>query len=68
MKKRRIPKKGDVVSALGHKGMFQVTSVNSRNASVDLRSVERRNLPREVLEGVPWDALLYLPPDKSSSN
>ena len=54
VKKNRIPKKGDVVSALGHTGRFQVLSVDSLNRSVDLRSLEKRNVPAEVLEGVPW--------------
>jgi hypothetical protein len=65
MKKKRVPKKGDVVGALGHKGTFEVTNVNAGNRSVDLRSLEKRNVPAETLEGVPWNALVYLPPEKS---
>jgi len=53
--------------ALGHTGTFQVLSVDLRNRSVDLRSLEKRNVPAEVLEGVPWTTLVYLPPGKSSS-
>jgi hypothetical protein len=67
MKKKRASKKGDVVGALGHTGTFQVLSVDLRNRSVDLRSLEKRNVPAEVLEGVPWTTLVYLPPGKSSS-
>jgi hypothetical protein len=67
MKKKRAPKKGDVVGALGHMGTFQVLSVDSRNRRVDLRSLEKRNVPAEVLEGVSWTALVYLPPEKTSS-
>jgi len=66
MKKKRAPKKGDVVSALGHTGTFQVLSVDLRHRSVDLRSLEKRNVPAEVLEGVSWAALVYLPREKSS--
>src|SRR5438874_3995807 len=54
VKKKRVPKKGDVVGALGHTGTFQVLSVDLRNRSVDLRSLEKRNVPAEVLEGVPF--------------
>ena len=67
VKKKRVPKKGDVVGALGHTGTFQVLSVDLRNRSVDLRSLEKRNVPAEMLEGVPWSTLVYLPPGKSSS-
>ena len=41
MKKIRVPKKDNVVAVLGHKGTFQVLSVDSRNRVVDLRSLER---------------------------
>ena len=51
VKKKRAPKKADVVGALGHTGTFQVLSVDLRNRSVDLRSLEKRNVPAEVLEG-----------------
>jgi len=66
MKKTRAPKTGDVVSALGHTGTFEVLSVDLGHRSVDLRSLEKRNVPAEVLEGVPWTALLYSPREKSS--
>jgi len=65
MKKIRVPKKDNVVAVLGHKGTFQVLSVDSRNRVVDLRSLEKRRLPAEVLEGVPWTSLLYLPQPKN---
>jgi hypothetical protein len=65
MKKKPAPKKGDVVGALGHQGTFQVLNVDPRNRRVDLRSLEKRNVPAETLEGVPWNALVYLPPEKS---
>jgi hypothetical protein len=65
-KKSRTPKKGDVVTALGHTGTFEVLSVDSRNKTADLRSLEKRNVPAEVLEGVAWSALVYLPQEKSS--
>jgi hypothetical protein len=68
MKKTRVPKKDDVVGVLGHKGTFQVLSVDSRNGVVDLRSLEKRHVPAEVLEGVPWTLLLYLPQPKKSSS
>jgi hypothetical protein len=58
MKKIHVPKKGDVVGALGHTGTFQVLSVDSRNKVVDLRSLEKRHVPAEVLEGVRWDNAL----------
>jgi len=51
MKKIRVPKKDDVAGVLGHKGTFQVLSVDSRNRVVDLRSLEKRHVPAEVLEG-----------------
>jgi hypothetical protein len=60
MKKIRVPKKGDVVGVLGHTGTFQVLSVDSRSRVVDLRSFEKRHVPAEVLEGVPWTRLLFL--------
>jgi hypothetical protein len=62
VKKKRVSKKGGVVGALGHTGTFQALSVDLRNRSVDLRSLEKRNEPAEVLEGVPWSTLVYLPP------
>jgi hypothetical protein len=61
MKKIHVPKKGDVVGALGHTGTFQVFSVDSGNKVVDLRALEKRHVPAEVLEGVPWTTLLYMP-------
>jgi hypothetical protein len=68
MKKIRVPKKDNVVAVLGHKGTFQVLSVDSRNRVVDLRSLEKKRLPAEVLEGVPWTSLLYLPQPKKPSS
>src|SRR5439155_7624033 len=68
MKKIRVPKKDNVVAVLGHKGTFQVLSVDSRNRVVDLRSLEKRRLPAEVLEGVHWTSLLYLPQPKKPSS
>jgi len=68
MKKIRVPKKDNVVAVLGHKGTFQVLSVDSRNRVVDLRSLEKRHVPAEELEGVPWTSLLYLPQPKKSSS
>jgi hypothetical protein len=65
-KKNRMPKKGDLVTALGHTGTFEVVSVDSQNRVVDLRSLEKRNVPAEVLEGVPWNTLV-MPPEKNSS-
>jgi hypothetical protein len=35
-------------------------SVDSRNKVVDLRSLEKRHVPAEVLEGVAWTTLLYM--------
>ena len=37
-KKNRMPKKGDLVTALGHTGTFEVVSVDSQNRVVDLRN------------------------------
>jgi len=65
--KKKPSKKGDIVGALGHTGTFQVLSVDLRNRSVDVRSLEKRNVPAEVLQGVAWTALVHLPPEKSSS-
>src|SRR5437016_11705802 len=38
----RMPKKGYLVTALGHTGSFEVVSVESQNRVVDLRSLEKR--------------------------
>jgi hypothetical protein len=62
VKKKRVSKKGDVVGALGHTGTFQALSVDLRNRSVDLRSLEKRNEPAEVLEGVPLEHTCVLAP------
>jgi hypothetical protein len=67
MRKSRLPKKGDVVSALGYTGTFEVLRVDPGNRVVDLRSLEKRNVPSRLLEGVPWTTLLQLP-EQSTTN
>jgi hypothetical protein len=58
MKKIRVPNKDDVVGVFGHKGTFQVLSVDSRNRIVDLRSLEKGHVPAEVFGGGSLDIAL----------
>jgi hypothetical protein len=58
MKKIRVPKKDDVAGVLGHKGTFQVLSVDSRNRVVDLRSLEKVTRARRGVRGGSLDIAL----------
>jgi hypothetical protein len=60
---KRIPAKGDRISALGQEGMFQVFRVHENPETVDLKLVGGTGL---VLKGIHWDVLTFL--DKPSEN
>ena len=60
---KRIPVKGNRISALGQEGMFQVFRVHENPDTVDLKLVGGTGL---VLKGIPWDVLTFL--DKPSEN
>ena len=62
-RKKRIPRKGDRVTALG-RGAFVVFSID-----VDLRTAELKPIGRALaLRAVPWSALTFLDELDSSQN
>jgi len=54
---KRIPVKGNRVSALGQESMFRVFRVHENPAMVDLKLVGGSGL---VLKGIPWGVLTFL--------
>jgi hypothetical protein len=54
--KKRIPKKGDRVAALGHHGTFVVSDVGRTIEAVELRMIGRSF----ALSTIPWGTLTYL--------
>jgi hypothetical protein len=54
---KRIPIKGDRISALGQDGMFRVFLVHENPDTVDLKLVGGTGL---VLKGIPWGVLTFL--------
>ena len=54
---KRIPVKGDRISALGQEGLFRVFRVHENPDTVDLKLVGGTGL---VLKGIPWGVLTFL--------
>jgi hypothetical protein len=54
--KKRIPKKGDRVTAVGNEGVFAVYSVDSSLRAVDLQQVGSGLR----LATIPWDSITFL--------
>jgi hypothetical protein len=60
---KRIPVKGDRISAVGQEGMFRVFRVHENPDTVDLKLVDGTGL---VLKGIPWGVLTF--PDRPSED
>ena len=55
--RKRIPKIGDRVVALGHNGTFSVSGVQTDKLTVDLKLIGPADRYERV---IPWDVLLFL--------
>jgi hypothetical protein len=60
--KKRIPKKGDRVRAVGNEGVFTVYNVNSSLRAVDLKQLGS-NLR---VAAIPWDSITFLDQEDTS--
>jgi hypothetical protein len=63
-RKKRVPKNGDRVAVLGHKGTFVVSHVDSELCAVDLKMLGLGF----ALSTIPWDVLTFLDELDSSQN
>jgi hypothetical protein len=63
-RKKRIPKKGDRVSALGQNGTFVVSDVDRELWTVELKMIGHDF----ALSTIPWGALTFLDELDSSQN
>ncbi len=61
-RKKRIPKQGDRVVALGHKGDFVISSVDSDLCTAELKPTGRGF----TLSTIPWSTLAFLDEEGSS--
>jgi hypothetical protein len=63
-RKKRIPKQGDHVVALGHKGAFVISSVDG-----DLCTAELNPTARDfALSTIPWSNLTFLDEEDASQS
>ena len=62
-RKKRIPKQGDHVVALGHKGAFVISSVDGDLCTAELKPTGRGF----ALSTIPWSKLTFLTEDASQS-
>jgi hypothetical protein len=63
-RKKRIPKKGDRVTTVGHKGAFIVSGVDSTMESAELKQIGHDL----ALSTIPWDELKFLDELDESQN
>jgi hypothetical protein len=61
-RKKRIPKQGDHVLALGHKGAFVISSVDGDLCTAELKPTGRGF----ALSTIPWRTLAFLDEEDSS--
>jgi hypothetical protein len=63
-RKKRIPKQGDYVVALGHKGDFIISSVDDDLCTAELKPTG----PGFALSTIPWSTLTYLDEEDASQS
>jgi hypothetical protein len=61
-RKKRIPKQGDHVVALGHKGAFVISSVDGDLCTAELKPTGRGF----ALSTIPWSTLAFLDEEDAS--
>lgn len=59
---KRIPKKGDRVAVLGHTGMYDVSEIDSKHWTVNVKMIGSAEL---VLKDIPWGTLVFLYEDEA---
>jgi len=61
-RKKRIPKQGDLVVVLGHKGDFVISSVDGDLCTAELKPMGRGF----ALSTIPWSTLTFLDEEDAS--